>query len=561
MNYWQRATAKRLNRRSFIHRVGYSGAGLAGLVAVGCGNDDDDAASGNGNGGSGGSGGGNGAPTTGTDNGNGSGHQVGGDLRTAYSGNWSQLDPLTGSGGTDHQALWPVFDNLVSYDPEFNLDENRSLASGWEIQDEGMAIALTLREGVEFHDGEPFNGEAVRTHIEYGQSEPTSTVQADLGAIEDVEVIDDHSIVLHLAKPFSPLLRVLGDRAGMIISPRAIEEFGANLDRTPIGTGAFEFVEEVLDSRYQLRAWDRERYWQQGCPSLDTLEWALGVDPTQQTSGLLSGQFNVLWDPDPTDLAQIESAGFTVRTVATPTNGVFFFNVNMPPWDNVHVRRAVQYGIDRETLVETVWNGVHDPGIYGWLGPATGVYHDPSFEGYSYDPDRVREELEAAGLPDGFEADVNVASTATGIAQGELIQANLREFGININLQAKPTPDYFREYYDLEVPAFVASMSARADIWQQVNYVHGVGGAFDVGAIPEGGDPELEALFDEVEAIYDEEERVPVMRELHDRVHELSWFCVLYHQNAVAAHDPTLQFELFADGKPHFGQCEVHFSE
>lgn len=550
MNYWKRATSSRLGRRALLRRSAMGGAGLAGMGLVGCGNDDDD---GNGNGGGNGNGD---EPTAGS--GNGGNGQTGGDLRTAYSGNFSQLDPLTGSGGTDHQALWPVYDNLVAYDPEFGLDESRSLSSGWEIQDE-VTIALTLREGVEFHDGEPFNAEAVRTHIEYGQTEETSTVKADLGAIEDVEIVDDHSVVLHLSRPFSPLLRVLGDRAGMMISPRAIEESGPNLERTPVGTGAFEFVEEVLDSRYQLRAWDRDRYWQQGCPSIDTIEWALAVDPTQQTSGLLSGQFNVLWDPDPTDLPQMESEGFTVRTVPTPTNGVFFFNPNMDPWTNEHARKAVQYGIDRETLVDTVWNGVHDPGHYGWLGPATGVYHDPEFEGYRYDPEKVREELELAGMPDGFEADINIAAGATGVAQGELIQSNLREFGININLNAKPAPDYFREYYDLEIPAFVASMSARADVWQQINYVHGAEGPFDVGAIPEGGDPQLEELFDQVEAIYDEEERIPAMREINQYVHDLAWFVVIYHQNAVSAHEPNIDFPLFGDGKPHFGQCEVNF--
>jgi ABC-type transport system substrate-binding protein len=478
----------------------------------------------------------------------------GGDVKTAYSGNFSQLDPCTGSGGDDHQALWLVYDNLVAYDTNFSPEQGRSLAASWEIT-EPTTINLKLRPNVIFHDGTPFNAGAVKNHIEYGKTTPTSTVKADLSAIDHVEVVDGLSVVLRLARPSSPLLRVLGDRAGMIISPKQIQEKGPNLARQPVGTGAFQFVEEVLDSRFHVKAFDK--YWKQDCPRINTVNYQLGVQPQQGTSGLLSGQFNLLFNPDPNDLPQFEAAKMKVQKRPTPTLAILFFNPNQKPWDNEHVRKAVQYGVDREGLVKTVWKGVHEPAHQGWLGPATGVYFDQNFKGYRYDPAAAKRELAEAGMPNGFEAVANIANAPTAVAQAEFIQANLKQFGINLKLQAKPNPDYYREWYDLKVPAFVAGMSARADVWQQIGYTHAANGPFDIGAIPKGGDLEMQRLFAKVEAIYDERERVPAMRELNQRAHDLAWFVLLYYVSATAVSSPNLSLELYPDGKPHMGQCEV----
>lgn len=551
----ERRFGKRLQRRHFLKGAGLSGVGLAGWMLAGCGDDDDD------NGGSAATSSSGGAspaagasatkPATGSSPA--ANQPRSGDIKTAFSGNFTQLDPLTGSGGTDHQALWPVYDNLVAYDTNFSPNPDRSLAASWEIADP-QTINIKLRSGIIFHDGTPLNAAAVKTHIEYGKTTPTSTVKADLGAIDTVQVLDDLSLVLKLSRPSSPLLRVLGDRAGMIISPKQIQDKGPNLGRQPVGTGAFQFEEEVLDSRYRLKAFDK--YWKQGCPRVNTIQFQLGVNQQQQTSGMLSGQFNLLFDPDPNDLAQFEGAKLKIQKRPTPTVGVFFFNMNQKPWDNEHARKAVQYAIDRAGLVKNVWKGVHEPAEKGWLGPATGVYYDANFQGYKYDPEAVKRELAAGGFPSGFEAVANMLNTPAAVAEAEFIQANLKQFGINLKLQSKPNPDYFREYYDLKVPAFVAGMSARADVWQQINYVHGANGPFDVGAIPKGGDPEMQRLFTKVEAIYDEKERVPAMRELAKRAHDLAWFVLLYYRSAIAVSTQNMNFEMYPDGKPHLGQCE-----
>jgi ABC-type transport system substrate-binding protein len=327
------------------------------------------------------------------------------------------------------------------------------------------------------------------------------------------------------------------------------------LGRQPVGTGAFQFLEAVLDSRYKLKAFDK--YWKEGCPRIEAISYTLGSTAQQATSGLLSGQFNLIFDPDPNDLPQFEGARMKIQKRPTPWAGVLFFNPNMKPWDNEHARKAVQYGIDREALVKTVWKGAHVAAHSDWLGPATGVYYDEKYKGYSYDPAAVKKELAEAGMPNGFEAIINIVNTPAGITEAEFVQANLKQFGIDLKLQSKPNPDFYREYYDVKVPSFIASMSARADVWQQIAYTHAANGPFDIGAIPKGGDPEMQKLFTKIEGIYDEKERVPAMRELNQRAHDLAWHVLLYYRSAIAVSTQDVSFEMYPDGKPHLGQCEV----
>lgn len=543
----RRWTNRRIGRRGLLRGAATGGAGVAGLWLLACGSDSgskQDSGASQGAAGTGVAGGA--APV-----------QRSGDVKTAYAGNFTQLDPTTGSGGTDHQALWPVFDNLVAYDKDFNLSPERSLAESWEIVDK-TTIRLKLRQGVQFQDGTPFNAAAVRRNVEHGKQGKTSTVKADLGAVERVEAVDDATAVLVLSRPFSPLLRVLGDRSGMMISPKAIEASGANLDRKPVGAGPFKFVEEVLDKSYKLEAFDG--YWKAGCPTIKTVSYQLGATKQQQVNALLAGQMNVIWDPDPKEHDRLKGGGMRIDKRPTPQVGVLFFNPTLPPWDNVHARRAVQYAIDRDKLVKVVWDNLHEPATKGWLGPATGAYYDPNFPGYSYNPAKVREELQLAKLPNGFEFAGNLDNSPATVEQGEFIQSNLAPFGIKMQLQPKPAPDYFREYYDVKVGSFVAGMSARADPWQQINYVHGAGGPFDVGAIPRGGDAQMERIFTQVAESYDEKERIVLMRKLSLHAEELAWFVKLYYNTASAASHASVKFEMFADGKPHWGLCDVSIS-
>lgn len=545
--YWSRFQGARMNRRRFLVGSSSLGAGAATLALVGCGNDDD----------------GDDPSVTPSGQSTPSNSQEpapagrSGSIRTSNPANLVGLDPIFGSGGDEQPFLWTVHDNLMAYDADLVPSMERSLASSWELVDP-VTIRFTLRPDIQFHDGTPLNSEAVNAHFERGRTHEKASTKSDLAAIEEVEVVSDVDFVIHMSEPFSPLLGVLGDRAGMITSPTAFEELGDDIMRNPVGAGAFRFVEEVLDDRLVVEAWDD--YYRSDCPTIEGVRWTLGVPPDQAVNGMLTGDFNFLWNPDTTKLSDLEAAGNQVRTKVTNQVTNMWLNPLMEPFTNEHLRRAVNWGVNREQVNDIVYGGVHTPAHHGWLGPATGVWHDPDFEGYTYNPDKVREELELAGMPEGFSFDNAIPGEPVAIAQGEVMQANLAEFGIQMNLLTMAGPQHYLGFLEHSWPAFSAGATVRADPWQQMAFVNRKDGLW-TATLPEGGDPEAEQLFIEAAAVYDEEERYPRMQDLNRRLEDLAWGVKIVYVSAVQAAAPGIEFQDFLDGKPHFGQCDIRITE
>ncbi len=599
-NYWTRLSCKRLTRRALLRSSARAGVGAAGLALVGCGDDDDD-----------------GQPVAAqvrqqqqqdqpapaaqqqaqqqqqqqaaeqqaqraeqqeqpaqqqaqaqaqaqqqaaqqqAQQQSEVAHVPTGEVTWPMVGNISGTEGTTGTGGGDHQVLWTVFDNLVGYNADLAPTASRSLAESWEIPDP-LKIIFTLRPNVPFHDGDTLTSESVRLHVERGKNLEGSNVKADLAAIETVVAVDELTTNFDMNAPFSPLLRVLGDRAGMITAPSSHERINeTNSREVPVGTGAFTYVDEDLDGPY-TQEWFPE-YWKPNAPLVEKLTLLQGVAAAQVTNGLLTGEFDLVVSPPTEDLARIEDAGKALSIKPTNGNSFFYINPNLPPWDNPNLRQAVNHAIDRDKLVEVLYDGLHTPNKSGWLGPATGEFHNPDEVLVQYDPNKVREYLELAGYPDGLEYDMNINDSSVAIAQAEFIQASLAQFGINMNIVVRPSPDYYIEWVQKQTAVMMAGMSVRADVWQQMAFVARQDGPFDF-ALPEADkDAELQAAFTKVTEVFDPEERVVAMRDLNRVLESRAYHIKLYFSSSVMAHDPNLEFEHFGDGKPHFGQADVRW--
>jgi ABC-type transport system substrate-binding protein len=576
-NYWVRNAQRRISRRTLLSASGKAGVGAAGLALVGCGDDDDDD---------------DGAVAQVADEAQADAQaeqaaeqadqveeqaeqaeeqaveaeeepaavaQVRtGEVRFPMVGNMSGLEGVTGTGGGDHRMLWSAHDNLVGYDSELTPTPARSLAETWEIPDP-LEVIFNLRSGVKYHDLTDLTGDTVRLHIERAKTLDGSNVKADISGVETVVPVDDQTAVFEMNAPFSPLLRVLGDRAGMLTAPSAFDRINeVNSREAPVGTGAFMYVDEDLDGDYVQEPFPE--YWQEGAPLVERLTLTQAVDGSQGVNGLLAGQFDYMNGPPTEDLDRLREAGKEVRIRATNANSFFYINPNLPPWDNIHVRQAVNHAIDRDLLVDVIYDGLHTPNKWGWLGPATGEFFDEDEVLVTYDPARVREELELAGLPDGFEYDMNINNAAVAIAQAEFIQASLAEFNIKMNIVVRPSPDYYVEWTQELTAVMMAGMSVRADVWQQMAFVARENGPFDFALPKADKDAELQAAYTKVTGIFDSAERVEAMRDLNRILESRAYHIKLYFGANVMANEPGLQFEQFADGKEHFGQKDVSWA-
>ena len=360
------------------------------------------------------------------------GGTYGGTLRVAHQFPPISLDPHTGSSGADHQTLYSLYDRLVHFKFD-SLEFTPGLATSWEFPDE-TTLVFKLREGVTFHDGSPFNAEAVAYNIDRVQNHPNTKVPADLASIESTEVIDDLTIQLNLNRPDSGVVGILADRAGMMVSPTAAEAADEKqLNNTPVGTGPFMLAEySEGDTLLVERNAD---YWQEGLPYLDNIEWLFSGGEQAAVNGLRAGDVDVaLTIRDFSQVSALESEpGINlIQSPSLHTDGCYI-NDEVAPWDDVRVRQAWSHAMDRETLADVFTFGLAEPAYLPV--PPQHWSSAPSLIGANgYDLDKAKALLAEAGL-ESVDLKILAYQDPVQIRKGELIQAAAAEAGFNVEIE------------------------------------------------------------------------------------------------------------------------------
>jgi peptide/nickel transport system substrate-binding protein len=316
-------------------------------------------------------------------------------LRFAYGIDVSRLDPHRATIRNDLTTLGPAYDRLIEFSPSGELVP--MLATDWSFNADATVLDMTLREGVVFHDGEPFDAAAVKANIERGKTLEGSTVAADLAGITDVEVVDDHHVRVHLLEPDVSILGLLSDRAGIMISPAAFDE---NLEAVAVGAGPFRLIEHRAGD---VTVFERfEDYWDPDAALVQRLEIHVVPDATTRLNGLRAGQFDLI-NPTASQYDEVKSLpGIAVRT----DPGLFAINMGLnrsrSEFGDVRVRRALYHAIDRESICQAILFGQCDVSVQPFPDGYWAANPDITSDRYAYDPDRARELLAEAGLPDGF---------------------------------------------------------------------------------------------------------------------------------------------------------------
>src|SRR5690348_8933322 len=215
------------------------------------------------------------------------GPRKGGTLRVAMPFNPASLDPLSGRTLTDFNVLYALFDGLIDFEPA-TLKLKPGLAKAWRFADP-KTLVLDLEGGVEFHDGTPFNPEAVKFNIERYKTHPRSTVKADLAQVGAVEVTGKNQVTLHLSAPHFGLPAILTNRVGLMVSPKSVKDAAnGNVDRHPVGTGPFKFADWQDNASITLTR--NTGYWRPGLPYLGGLEMRIINEPNTATRTAIAGE-------------------------------------------------------------------------------------------------------------------------------------------------------------------------------------------------------------------------------------------------------------------------------
>lgn len=433
------------------------------------------------------------------------------------------LDPIRQGVPCESTVLYTIFDTLVSLDSTGTPQP--MLAESWEAMD-GDVLRLNLRTDVTFHDGTPFDADAVVFNIDRVLNDPDSNIASQLTSVEGATVVDDSTVDLQLSGPaYAPTLAGLGDRAGMMASPTAVEAAGGSDDfsRAPVGAGPFR-IEGDWAPRESASVRAVEDYWD---PSAQNIA---GIDFTELTQDWLNtlraGDMDVV-ALQPLDIVAIEGDDdYKVTTGTTLTYRAFIMNETLEPFDDERVRQAVAHAIDREAIAQIQLQGIGEPS-YQFVPPSSFAY-DPALDDvYTYDPDRARELLAEAGYEDGLAIESAIGSSATSYVQtGELVQAQLAEVGIDMDLQlidaAAAIPRLFNEGPDGtgDLPSSPFGGAATADPDAGLRNIFSAEGSFNAGG---NEPPGLIDLLDEAASTVDPDERAALYQEANRIAVEGVW--------------------------------------
>lgn len=339
--------------------------------------------------------------------------------------------PWTGAGSPGQYVWAEVFDALTFIAPDGSVVPG--LATSWQNLD-ANTWEFTLREGVEFSDGTPFNADAVVGTFDIVLSEEGRATYSgnvnNYSFIETVEKVDDATVRMITSSPNVLLPSAIS--IAYIVPPDHFNEVGAEAFATaPVGTGPFT-VSSWSDQEISLEAWAGS--WRDD-PSISGVEFLNLNDPAARLQALQSGQIDIAQSISPDQIGPLSDDGFTIFSgTRGSVQSLALISNDGGPLADPRVRLAMNYAVDTEAITEQLLAGVADPGVW----PSQGVNgYDASRDPIGYDPDMAMTLLTEAGFGDGFDmvAEVTVGAFPADADIYEAMQGFLSEVGINVELQ------------------------------------------------------------------------------------------------------------------------------
>ena len=354
------------------------------------------------------------------------------------------LDPTQMTDFNSSRAGMEMYDELLRF-KDGTTELEPGLATDWEVSEDGLEYTFNLREGVKFHDGTPFNADAVKFNFErqldpdhpYHDTGDFAYADFTLGMIEEVVVVDEMTVKIVLDEPFAPFLGNIAMHAAAIVSPAAIEEYGKDISINPVGTGPFKFVS--WDPGVEVILEKNEDCWR-GVPEVDRLIFRPIVEDQTRLTELESGNIDFLVGIPPDDLQRLKDED-QLLVVEQPSMHTWYLSLNcqQAPFDNVKVRQAANYAINKASIVDNILKGT---GVLAknLLPPLIWGYTD-DVQDFSYNPERAKELLAEAGYGEGdvIEIDFHVPKSGSGMQQpvtmAQAIQSDLEAVGFKVTIQ------------------------------------------------------------------------------------------------------------------------------
>jgi len=347
-------------------------------------------------------------------------------LVVAQTADAGTLDPQKQGKMPDMNILINMFDTLVTRDADNKLAPG--LATEWKAVND-TTWQFKLRQGVKFHNGEPFNAEAVKFSIDRLNNAATKSPIVELKTVKEVVVVDEYTVNLVTSAPDPIIPNKMVLFGGAMVPPKYIQEKGDDFfAKNPVGTGPFKFVSWKKDHEVVMEA--NTEYWA-GAPKVNKLTFRTIPNFADMVAAVKTGEVDIAANLTADVASQLN--GSEVNVVSAPWIRTFYFVIDTTkdsPLAKKEVRQALNYALDVNTVIDTVLGGHAKRAAT--LVPSQNFGYDASIKPYEYNPEKAKQLLAQAGYPDGFSTQLDASNLDADIVQA--LAAQLEKVGVKVQV-------------------------------------------------------------------------------------------------------------------------------
>lgn len=385
--------------------------------------------------------------------------KAGGTLKIGVQQDVVGLDPHLTNATASYRVLENVYSGLLRFNEKLEIQPD--LATEYSATDP-TTYTFKLRKGVKFHNGRELKAEDVKYSLNRIKDPATASPRAgQFAPVDSIETPDDYTVVIKLKQPYAPLLSTLADVTNVIVPKEVVDANGGKLDKVAVGTGPFKLTEYVPNTRIRLDK--NPDYFLPGKPYLDTIIFQPIPDDTARSTAVRTGAVDMVEYYPAKDLSLIKGDS-KITTYGDGNNNVRFlaFNLKVKPFDNVKVRQAIAWAVDRQQVLEAAVSGAGTPLNGGpflpsfWPGLQTPVYKQ--------DLAKAKQLLTEAGFPNGFTAKLKNTPTYSFLGNaGIVVQEQLKAIGINFEIVSEEWSVFLKDYLNKDFEAAVSGYSGFVD--------------------------------------------------------------------------------------------------
>ena len=458
----------------------------------------------------------------------------GGQLRIMQINDFVSMDPIFASGPTASAC----YDWLLAWRPnaQGQFGVQPMLAKSWDVS--GNTIVFKLRENVKFHDGSPLDAGAIVWNLKRMVQNPKSFAANFLPAVDKAnpaQALDPLTVQLNLTRPSDAILSSLSDAINntAIVSKKAADDHGEDwLKSNAVGTGPFKFVS--FASGDKLVVTKNESYWQMGAdgkplPYADGATYRVIIEATTQFNEMRAGTADFMQNVPGRNVAAARQIA-TARYIESPYVGSkrqFFFNAIKPPFqDNLKLRQAIEYAIDRDAMAKALGQGIGIPLPYEFVPGAIG--YDNTVPSYEFNLDKAKALIKDSGVTLPLTVRLTAHNREVDMQQAQLIQAMLDKIGVKISLdivERVAWGDKVRINNDFEMATRLSGVAVDPTNDLLVTWAEGGNSAYSRAKVPG-----LLDTLNQADASYDDKVRQQVFVKAQNLMYESAWFGYMWFE-------------------------------